>query len=442
MRGSEMVERAGSAVNSAIAIGTGVALMPGKASPTSSTVATPKPSPVASGKPLTSFGSVGANREMEKNKTLWEKITKVIRKAYEKGASKAMLSKIYSKFGIAIAAKISAAIAGIVAAPFSVGVSLLITAIGVGMLAKDVYDLYEWFVEYEKELDAYEKSSSPSPALVTETPSSPPAAVQGRSTMENDPRRTDGAPKTSPTSPAPITGTAIAGDIDPSKTTFNDLTREQQDIFMQKQREAEGFKPGSLTYDLNNPGAMLYSPWQKKYGAELDTTGRGVGTVKGLFAKFPTLQDGVEAQRALLSGQKYGNLPLEQAINQWVTGNKLSDVDTNMGGQTNAGYKNKIYAALGAPPATSSVPPVTVASAPSSPATVAAAPSRPAIQIASASTSLADTMRSQMQTPVVINTATTNNNVRNGGNGGQGSITTPSIVDSELMKLLVERVAA
>ena len=178
------------------------------------------------------------------------------------------------------------------------------------------------------------------------------------------------------TSPTPMAN-ENAGGIDPSKTTFNDLTREQQDIFMQKQREAEGFKPGSLTYDLNNPGAMLYAPWQKKYGAELDTTGRGVGTVKGLFAKFPSLQDGVEAQRALLSGKKYGDLPLEQAINQWVTGNKFSDVDTNMGagGEKNTGYKNKIYAALGAPPATSSGMPVTVASASQTvpPVTVASA---------------------------------------------------------------------
>lgn len=320
--------------------------------------------------------------------------------------------------------------------------------ISLGFAAWTAWDLYQLWQEFNGSGQPDVEDNSPTPMQntvdsmgnVTGSDGTPSDIPSGRTTMKNDPRRTGGAPKTSPTSPSPMT--AIAGDIDPSKTTFNDLTREQQDIFMQKQREAEGFKPGSLTYDLNNPGAMLYSPWQKKYGAELDTTGRGAGTVKGLFAKFPTLQDGVEAQRALLSGQKYGNLPLEQAINQWVTGNKLSDVDTNMGGQTNTGYKNKIYAALGAPPATSSGVPTTVASAPSSPATVAAAPSRPAIQIASASTSLADTMRSQMQTPVVINAATTNNNVRNGGNGGQGSITTPSIVDNELMKLLVERVAA
>jgi murein DD-endopeptidase MepM/ murein hydrolase activator NlpD len=154
----------------------------------------------------------------------------------------------------------------------------------------------------------------------------------------------------SSTSPNIVSSPSQMGTIDPSKTTFNDLTREQQDIFMQKQRESEGFKPGSLTYDLNNPGAMLYASWQKAFGGELDTTGRGIGTVKGKFAKFSTLEDGVNAQRALLSGTNgapkiYVGLPLDQAINQWVTGNKLSNVDTNMGA-TNTGYKNKIYEAL------------------------------------------------------------------------------------------------
>ena len=130
------------------------------------------PSSAASGKPLTSFGSVGANREMEKNKTLWEKIAKVMKKAYEKGASKIMLSKLGAKFGTWMAIKLATIAAGVVAAPFSAGASLLISAIGVGMLAKDVYDLYEWFIEYEKELDAFEKSSSPTPVAADGSTSS------------------------------------------------------------------------------------------------------------------------------------------------------------------------------------------------------------------------------------------------------------------------------
>ena len=168
MRGSEIADRAGSAVNSAIVLGTGVSMFPSKTSPLPSST----PSSAASGKPLTSFGSVGANREMEKNKTLWEKIAKVMKKAYEKGASKIMLSKLGAKFGTWMAIKLATIAAGVVAAPFSVGASLLISAIGVGMLAKDVYDLYEWFIEYEKELDAFEKSSSPTPVAADGSTSS------------------------------------------------------------------------------------------------------------------------------------------------------------------------------------------------------------------------------------------------------------------------------
>ena len=172
MRGSEIVDRAGSAAQSAITIGTGISMLPSGASPIPSTVA----SPSAAGKPLTSFGSVGANREMEKNKTLWEKIAKVMKKAYEKGASKIMLSKLGQKFGTWMAIKMATVAAGVVAAPFSAGASLLISAIGVGMLAKDVYDLYEWFMEYEKELDAFEKSSSPTPVAAEPTNVSPSSA--------------------------------------------------------------------------------------------------------------------------------------------------------------------------------------------------------------------------------------------------------------------------
>jgi hypothetical protein len=151
---------------------------------------------------------------MEKNKTLWEKIVKVIKKASVKGLTMSMITKIGGKFGPIIAGKIFAAVAGIVAAPFSAGISLLITAIGVGMLAKDVYDLYEWFVEYEKELDAYEKSSSPTPVsdstsnltatsevnaagTVTSTPGGAAVAVQ------RTPRKITSDAATTSTTPTP-----------------------------------------------------------------------------------------------------------------------------------------------------------------------------------------------------------------------------------------------
>jgi len=476
MRGSEMVERAGSAVNSAITIGTGVALMPAKTSPTPSTGASPKPSPAASGKPLTSFGSVGANREMEKNKTLWEKITKVIRKAFEKGVSSTMLSKIYSKFGFTIAAKISAAIAGIVAAPFSVGVSLLITAIGVGMLAKDVYDLYEWFVEYEKELDAYEKSSSPTPTPITAnienpvdamgnvigSPSSPPTAVQGRSTMKDDPRRTDKAPSTSPTpstSYSEVVGKSESGGNydtvygQPGNAKINGKPVTQNTIgevieWQNKMRSSNRHAAGKYQF-INVADAAN--------NAGLSTTALFDGINQELMQKVFTernakalKQSGIEPTNEnlglahsvgaagaskLLQAQQSGQGNLIAAD---VLGLKGAARDTNPHlmkpvSQVIASNESKFN---GVSPSGVNQPPTTmVAQAPS-------APTRPAAQIASASTSLADTMRSQMQTPVVINAPTTNNNMQNAGNGGQRSTTTPSIVDSELMKLLVERVAA
>jgi len=196
MRGSEIAGYATNAAVGASLLKSGLSGLPSASSAIPSAVS----SPAASGKPLTSFGSVGANREMEKNKTLWEKIAKVMKKAYEKGASKIMLSKLGQKFGTWMAIKMATVAAGVIAAPFSAGASLLISAIGVGMLAKDVYDLYEWFIEYEKELDAYEKASSPTPVAADTTSAvspSPTAAPAPKVTPGGDAKR---GGSTSPTS--------------------------------------------------------------------------------------------------------------------------------------------------------------------------------------------------------------------------------------------------
>jgi len=436
MRGSEIVDRAGSAVNSAITIGTGVAMMPSAATSIPSTVA-----PSAAGKPLTSFGSVGANREIEKNKTLWEKIAKVMKKAYEKGASKVMLSKIGQKFGTWMAVKMATVAAGVVAAPFSAGASLLISAIGVGMLAKDVYDLYEWFMEYEKELDAFEKASSPTPVAAESpsvSPSSAPATSATPMAPAAAPRVTPGgnAKRGGSTSPTPSGGAPGAGDgsggaIDPSKTTFADLTVEQQDAFFAAQRKQEGFRPGTISYDLNNPGNMLYDPWQKKYGGELGPPDRGVGKVKGKFAKFPTLQAGVEAQRALWMTPKYSRLPLDKALNLWVTGKENSDYDEGMKAK-NTNYKNAIYAAIGSPQTT------TLASASAPSMTGSTASSGATLTMAQAS--LSEQQYRFMGSgggQTVINAPT--NNTVNGGSSGGGNSVNP--YNGDLMRYLLRPVA-
>ena len=286
MRGSEIADRAGSAVNSAITIGTGVALMPSKATSIPSTAAS---TPSAAGKPLTSFGSVGANREMEKNKTLWEKIAKVMKKAYEKGASKIMLSKLGAKFGTWMAIKMATVAAGVVAAPFSAGASLLISAIGVGMLAKDVYDLYEWFMEYEKELDAFEKSSSPTPVAAEPTNVSPsPAPAAAAAT----PMKTAATPKMAPggadkrggsTSPSAAgsnygnetskTGVAESGDAIEALTFFKSKgwSSEQAAGIVANLQAESNFKTNAIGDGGKAYGIAQWHPdrqavYQKEYG--------------------------------------------------------------------------------------------------------------------------------------------------------------------------------
>jgi hypothetical protein len=71
----------------------------------------------------------------------------------------------------------------------------------------------------------------------------------------------------------------------------------------------------------------------------------------------------------------------------------------------------------------------------------ATAPSRPSSMISDSTVALSKVKEERSSAPIIVNAPTTNNNVQNGG-GIQRAGTTPSIIDSELMKLLVERVAA
>jgi hypothetical protein len=236
--------------------------------------------------------------------------------------------------------------------------------------------------------------------------------------------------KATESTPSKLPTNSGTNSVIPGDKTFNQMTRAEQDSLLMNQAIAEGWKkPTSIQHSHNNPGNII-APGGKVTPAQAKFGGIPGGTYNGLtFVKFPTMQDGWEAQRDLWT-RKYGNQPVSKALATWSDAGK------------DQGNYNKVALGGGGDspaPILSSAPTVATTT---SPATVASAPSKPAVQIASASTSLADTMRAQMQTPVVINAPTTNNNMQNASNGGQRSTTTPSIVDSELMKLLVERVAA
>jgi hypothetical protein len=80
------------------------------------------------------------------------------------------------------------------------------------------------------------------------------------------------------------------------------------------------------------------------------------------------------------------------------------------------------------------------AARPTAPASVMPpALTRPAEIIAAASTAIVSAVRTQMQTPIVVNAPQTVNNVQQGGSSGTIQLAAASVVDGEFMKLLVSR---
>jgi hypothetical protein len=143
-RRSQKLQSAGA--NAVGAVATGAAgiqglsnLAPGKA-PTTPTV-TPK---VPEGKPLTSFGSVGENREMAKNKTMFEKLKVFFTKLGEKPKLMSIFkSKLAVRVGEAGMARLTALGVSLAAAPMSAGVSLIVSLAFTVWSIYDLYQLYE-----------------------------------------------------------------------------------------------------------------------------------------------------------------------------------------------------------------------------------------------------------------------------------------------------------
>jgi hypothetical protein len=193
--------------------------------------------------------------------------------------------------------------------------------------------------------------------------------------------------------------------------TFNSLSLDEQNTILDKQFQNEGGKPGNLNYDLNNPGAMLYSSWMDKYGAVKDPT-RGSGEFKGKFARFPTFEKGREAQRELWS-RDYGNLPLDQAINRWTTGKLKGNGSAEI-----ENYKKTMFAAINSAPPTQ-MPTITKTAG---------------SFISNSSSALSQAFRSSNVPNVVVN-APTNNVQQGSSSGSSGGM--PSVVDTDFMKYLV-----
>ena len=113
-------------------------LAPGKA-PTTSTAT----SKVPEGKLLTAHGSVGEQREMAKNKTMFEKLKVFFTKLQEKPKLMSVFkSKLAVRVGEAAMARLTALGVSLVAAPISAGASLIFS---LALTIWSIYDLYQLY---------------------------------------------------------------------------------------------------------------------------------------------------------------------------------------------------------------------------------------------------------------------------------------------------------
>jgi hypothetical protein len=139
---------------------------------------------------------------------------------------------------------------------------------------------------------------------------------------------------------------------------FKDLTESQKQAFLDAQFKSEGNKPGTIAYDQNNPGAMVFREEMKQFGGEPGKTVVGSDGITRTFAKFPTMEKGREAQKYHWD-KYYGEKPLGQSLRSWVTPDKTPESE-----QAFSGYADRTLKAI---EKAGSLPAATVASPPPAP---------------------------------------------------------------------------
>jgi hypothetical protein len=228
-------------------------------------------------------------------------------KASSRGWMTRIIAKVSARLGISIALKVGTFLAGLAAAPFTMGLSLLLNIASGILLAYDIYLLYDMFFGSNSLEDELEKEDNQDNTKPT------PAEEETKKNLESS------------NSPNPLGEPVKPGTGSPG--TFGSLSYEEQEAFLDRQFKQEGNTPGKLAYDLKNPGAMLYSSWQKQFGA-IPNSERGTVYSNGKkvpFAEFPTMIQGRMAQRYLWS-TKYANKPLDTAVATW-SGTKMGTTD-------------------------------------------------------------------------------------------------------------------
>jgi len=207
--------------------------------------------------------------------------------------------------------------------------------IGLGLwTAWDLYELWQAFNNEQEESTTPTQvntqntttANSTSPVAIPTTPTSSAATTTRTQTSPS-------AASTSPTptsSPAASTTPTPAGDstpisVDPKdmmNKKFVDLSEKEKQIFLESQAKAEGFFPpgtnsrypnGSLSYQNNNPGNLIYNTYTAGLGAT-----KGAGSKTHSFSKFATLEAGYGAMRANWESAGYRNLTIAQGLKRWA----------------------------------------------------------------------------------------------------------------------------
>ena len=133
------------------------------------------------------------------------------------------------------------------------------------------------------------------------------------------------------------------------KFSFATLSEKQKTSFLREQEKMEGYQK-----DQFNPGAMVYRNWQKEFGGTEGLTKIDPETKeKRVFAKFPNIEKGREAQRHNWESKAYRDLPLGSAIRKWVAPNENSP--SSMKSYKN--YSNSLLKSLKETPPTPAPPP-------------------------------------------------------------------------------------
>jgi hypothetical protein len=284
-------------------------------------------SPTAAGKSLSSFGTVGENREMTKNKGLWKKIIDVITKVVQKGASVSMVSKFSAKFGFWAGAKFATVVAGVAAAPFSAGFSLLVSALGALLLVYDVYQIYDFFVALEKEMDEDEKNS----AIIREesataiTPSSTATQVSntgGAASVSRTPTRNAGGAALASTSPSPASGDSRTAIEDYLGRKIND---QEHDMLMR----AVYAEASANKNEYANVMAVILNRTRKNGGTIIDTLSERnafqavTGTSKNGHQPSPNFIRGPNEKSAAMINESASSLPgISKSLDSFSAANR------------------------------------------------------------------------------------------------------------------------